>query len=196
MTQFATLLLMQTSCYSFAGKIFLQLKGSGIGLRASACVAKLVMAVWDRYWAVVQLKCGLKVHLFMRYIDDLQVYLRPIARGWMWKNDGWCFDENIIDERDDETRTKEELQKSFDSMFSFLSFTTEVQSEFESEYLPMLDTQIKVDENGLMKYKHYTKPMASNLTLQRATALSKTTIFNLQLHWTRPLQKTVEYKQT
>ena len=45
MIQVATLVLMQTSCYAFGGKIFLQLKGSGIGLRASACEAKLVQLV-------------------------------------------------------------------------------------------------------------------------------------------------------
>ena len=115
MIHVATLLLMQTSCYSFGGKIFLQKKGSGIGLRASACIAKLVMAVWDRLWAQTQLKSGLKVHILMRYIDDLRAYLRAIPKGWRWKHDGWQYEEDPNDMRDSETRTKEELKKSLDS---------------------------------------------------------------------------------
>ena len=82
------------------------------------------------------------------------------------------------DERDDEVRTKEELKKSFDSIFSFLRFTTEAQEDFETNYLPTLDTQTHVDENGLILFRHYDKPMASNTTLQRGTALPKSTVFS------------------
>ena len=178
MVHVATLLLMQTSCYSFGGRIFLQKKGSGIGLRASACIAKLVMAVWDRLWSEMQMKSGLKVHILMRYIDDLRAYLRAIPKGWKWVHNGWCYEEDSNDLRDSETRTKQELQKSFDSIFSFLSFTTEGQQDFEEGYMPTLDTQTKVDTVGLIRFKHYTKPMASNLTLHRDTALSKTTVFS------------------
>ena len=178
MIQVASLVLMQTSCYSFGGKIFLQQSGSGIGLRASACIAKVVMAVWDSLWASIQSGCGFKVNLFMRYIDDLRLYLKPIARGWMWGEKGWYFNKDSDDLRDEETRTKEELQKSFDSILSFLNFTTEGQQDFDTGYLPTLDTQTRVDEVGLIRFKHFDKPMASNLTLQRGTSLSKTTIFS------------------
>ena len=82
MMQVATLVLMKSSCYTFGGYIYLQQTGSGIGLRASACAAKVVMAVWDICWARIQKACGLKVNIFIRYIDDIRVYLRGIARGW------------------------------------------------------------------------------------------------------------------
>ena len=48
MIQVAVMVMMQTSCYSFGGKLYIQQTGSGIGLRGSACAAKLVMArVWQ-----------------------------------------------------------------------------------------------------------------------------------------------------
>ena len=178
MIHVATLVLMKSSCYTFGGHIFLQQSGAGIGLRASACAAKVVMAVWDICWAKCQKACGLKVNVFMRYIDDIRVYLMSISRGWKWNGSNWEFNSEDNDERDDETRTKDELKKSFESIFSFLGFTTEAQDDYDTEYLPTLDTQTHVDVNGLIFYKHYDKPMASNTTLQRGTALPKSTVFS------------------
>ena len=39
----STLALMDSTCYSFGGEIFKQVSGAGIGLRASACMAKLLI---------------------------------------------------------------------------------------------------------------------------------------------------------
>ena len=41
------------------------------------------------------------------------------------------YDPSIEDTRDGETRTREELQKSFDEIFFFLTFTTERENGFE-----------------------------------------------------------------
>ena len=50
----AILALMDSTVYSFGGKIFKQMNGAGIGLRASACMAKLVMGLIDIIWAGMQ----------------------------------------------------------------------------------------------------------------------------------------------
>ena len=57
--QINTLLLMSTSCYTFGGKIYQQRAGSGIGLRGSACSAKVLMGHWDKKWCRMQVKMGL-----------------------------------------------------------------------------------------------------------------------------------------
>ena len=178
MVHIASLVLMQSSVYSFGGNLFLQNEGSGIGLRASACIAKIAMAKWDKEWALCQSLWGLKVHLYMRYIDDLRLFMKPVAVGWWWKDGRWVYDPTITDHRDGETRTREELQKSFDDIFYFLKFTTESEQEFKSGYLPTLDFQTKVLESGLITYRHFDKEVASNLCIQRGTSLSKTTIFS------------------
>ena len=178
MVHIATLVLMQTSLYSFGGKVYQQMSGSGIGLRASACIAKVTMAIWDKEWAVAESLWGLKVHLYFRYIDDLRLYLKAIAKGWWWSDGRWVFDPNIEDHRDPETRTREELQKAFDDVFTFLNFTTESENMFNTGYMPTLDFQTKVMDGGLITYKHYDKEMASNLCIQRGTALSSNTIFS------------------
>ena len=53
MIKISTLVLMETTVYTFGGKIYKQKSGVGIGLRGSASLAKLIMAVWDGKWAKV-----------------------------------------------------------------------------------------------------------------------------------------------
>jgi len=48
MLKIAILVMMESTCYTFGGKIYRQSNGAGIGLRGSTCVAKLVMGVIDR----------------------------------------------------------------------------------------------------------------------------------------------------
>ena len=177
MVHVMTMVMMQSSCYTFGGEIYLQTSGSGIGLRGSACVAKLIMTLWDKLWGKSQQSWKLVVNLFMRYIDDIRIYMKPIRKGWYWHN-GWKFDLHKVDDRDPETRTKEEMNKSFNEIIHFLKFTTEGQQDFPNNYLPTLDFQTQVGDNGLILYKHFDKPMTSNLCIQNGTALSKTTIFS------------------
>ena len=80
----AMLALMNSTCYSFGGQIFKQMWGAGIGLRASACMAKLVMGIIDKKWAGIQLSWDVKIYLYFRYIDDLRIYMHPISKGWTW----------------------------------------------------------------------------------------------------------------
>ena len=107
MIKISTLVLMETTVYTFGGKIYKQKSGVGIGLRGSASLAKLIMAVWDGKWAKVMLSWGLKVQTYFRYIDDLRLYLFPIKKGWIWTSEGWKFDETC-DQRTAMRRTCDE----------------------------------------------------------------------------------------
>ena len=81
MVHVAMVVVMKTSCYSFGGKVYLQTSGSGIGQRVSACAAKIIMAIWDKELALSQRSWGIHINLFMRYIDDLRLYMFPIKKG-------------------------------------------------------------------------------------------------------------------
>ena len=178
MVQTGVLLMMMTSCYSFAGDLYKQESGSGIGLRGSACLAKILMSFWDQSWARMQSNMGLIAQIFFRYIDDLRLYLAPITKGWWWKEGKWLYDNAIEDLRNPEQRTKEEIAKSLGTPVDFLRFTTESEGDFEEKYLPTLDFQLRVLENGRITHRHFSKPMSNNMTLENGTALSKNTIFS------------------
>ena len=176
--QVITLVLMNTSCYSFGGKIFRQKKGAGIGERASACVAKLTMSLWDKLWASEQCMAGLWIPLFIRYIDDIRVYVFPINNGWSWNGEKWMYDENNKDDLNYEERTKKMLLKTFNSVLESITLTAESEAEFSNGMLPTLDFQTRVRNDGEIEFKYFSKPMASGLLIQKGSALAKQTIFS------------------
>ena len=113
------------------------------------------------------------MNLLYRYVDDIRIYMRPLIRGWYWRNNGWTFDPDSEDSRDPETRTIQEMGKSLNSVWKFLKFTTEGEQDFSDNYLPTLDFSTQVQQNGYIKYTFFSKPMSSNLLLSFGTALSK-----------------------
>ena len=169
--------MMRTTCYSFGGEIFLQEEGAGIGLRGSAALAKIVMAIWDQRWAYVMRMWQLTCHLFIRYVDDIRIYTHLLKPGWYWTRCGWRFNSEP-DTRDPVTRTLQELNKSFDCIVSFLNFTTEWEGDFESGFLPTLDMETKVNVNGRITYRFFRKPTCNNLVVQNGTCLPKNTVFS------------------
>ena len=178
MIKCAVLALMDSTCYSFGGQLYKQVWGAGIGLRASACMAKIVMGWIDRMWAKVQVSWDLCAYMYFRYIDDLRIYLYPITKGWMWESSGWKYDDKIVDERSSIERTKDEIAKSLNAVSDFIQFTTEGEEDFHNGFLPTLDFQTKVQETGKILFKFFSKPMANNLTIQYGTGLAKNTIFS------------------
>ena len=176
--QLETIALMSSSCYSFGGDIFLQQDGAGIGERGSACVAKTVMSVWDKWWAQKQTEGGLISPLFIRYVDDVRVYIFPLNSGWYWRNDEWTYDPGIEDPRSQEEKTIQELKKSFNSVLDSILLTTETEKDFQNSFLPTLDFQTHVRDDNEIEFKYFSKPMASGLVIQRGSALSKQTIFS------------------
>ena len=116
MIKVSILALMDSTCYSFGGKIFKQLWGAGIGLRASACMAKIVMGLIDKMWSEIQITWNLKIYLYFRYIDDLRIFLHPISEGWSWEDTGWVYTETT----DTIERTKQEISKSLNAYSSRL----------------------------------------------------------------------------
>ena len=201
---------MTTHCYSFGGKLFIQRMGAGIGLRASACLARIVMCNWDARWTKSQRTEGILALLFVRYVDDLRMF--PIRKGWQWNGNEWTYKESLDEGEEKESdidRTRRELNKSFNDMVDCLEFTTESQEDFDTNTLPTLDVQLNNGIDGVIYFQHFTKPMCNNILLEKGTALSSSTIFNSlrqdltrrmlntkrQINWAERMQIINEYIQ-
>ena len=175
--QIETITLMSSSCYSFGGVVYIQRVGAGIGERGSACVARTVMTMWDKWWSRGQLNAGLVSPLFIRYVDDIRIYIFPINNGWRWEKNRWKFDGNTLDDLSNENRTKQEICKSFNSIMEGISLTMECEWEFDNHFLPTLDFQTHVRDDYEIEFKFFSKPMGSGLVIQAGTALSQQTVF-------------------
>ena len=178
MVQIMVLLLTSTTCYKFAGGLFRQVGGLGIGLRASAALARVAMCTWDILWGRLQAEWGLSLQILFRYVDDIRMYMRPLRKGWKWVGGAWSWSEDDDDERSPEERTIQEVGKSLNSVWEFLSFTTEGEKDFDNCMLPTLDFATHVENNGYLSYQFFSKPMSSNLVLEKGTALSTNCVFS------------------
>ena len=56
-------------------------------------------------------------------------------------------------EEGDKKHTRCEIGKAMNSIFGFLTFTTEVQSDFPDEYIPTLDLSMRMTKEGRIIYK-------------------------------------------
>ena len=57
--------------YTFGGRLFKQLIGGAIGLRLTSVVARLRMVRWARLVRGQLQQMGIKVYLFVFYVDDV-----------------------------------------------------------------------------------------------------------------------------
>ena len=67
-------------------------------------------------------------------------------------------------------KTLQVIQTIMNSICSFLKLTMESVLDFEG-VLPTLDLVIWVGDDNKVLYRHYQKPMASNMVLQRGSAM-------------------------
>ena len=177
MLRIAIIIMSKTTCYSFGGILYLQRSGAGIGLRGSASLAKVCMGLWDKAWSEVMFRWGIKCKIYMRYIDDLRLYAYPIKPGWSWSPSGWTHDPDKIVKNCDIRETCAEFCKTFNSIMDFLEFTTENECDFETGFLPTLDMQTRVSDNGSIEYRFFSKPTNNNLVVENGTALPRNIIF-------------------
>ena len=93
---------------------------------------------------------------------------RPPIKGFIGK----------FDLRDPRVRTCDELNKVFNSVLDFLKFTTESEVDFTDGYLPTLDVETKILDNGKIDYRFFMKPMKNNIVIECGTALSRDIVFS------------------
>ena len=53
--------------------------------------SRVVMGIYDRRLAEVMEREKLEVGMRMRYVDDIQILMKPIKEGWRWKNNKLRF---------------------------------------------------------------------------------------------------------
>ena len=159
--------------YTCGGKLFLQLKGGPTGARVTMAVAQLIMEwFWIRIKAIF-LESGqlYTLHLGMSYVDDVRALIGAFPKGTRFsdgkfrqsgEDDGLLTREEV---------TKRAFQDAINSVVKCLKFTTELQNEFEDNWLPTLDTEMKtLAKENRITLRFYKKPMSSSWLLPEESA--------------------------
>ena len=121
---------MSTHIYKFCRRYFIQQNGGPIGLTSTASLASLIMKIWDSLWMKLLSREGINLLLFMRYVDDVRNFLRPLYEGVRWNGCNFDFNESwevedIMSGKTDQERTTEQLVLAMSSIISFLEFEGE-----------------------------------------------------------------------
>ena len=137
----AVLVCMSSHIYSFGPDLYIQCTGGPIGMRYTASLASVVMKQWDKAWTSLLQREGIDYDLFLRYVDDCRLCMRPLNQGWIWNGETFMYSEESA--RDDEEkgishteRTTREITKAMCSMTTFLTFTGEDSTMFTDCTLP------------------------------------------------------------
>jgi hypothetical protein len=107
-------------------------------------------------------------------LDDGRAVLHPIRAGWRWTGDcleyckRWAMEDEGVTPLE---RTKRVLEATMAGLDTQLTFTMETEEDYKDNWLPTLDTNIRVEEDNKIVYKFYEKPMQNNTVLHKTTAM-------------------------
>ena len=72
-----------------------------------------------------------------------------------------------------ETRTREVILKSMSGIEDYLEFTVESAMDFKEDWLPTLDTSLKISKDNIIMYRFFEKTTTSSMTVQVNTAMEE-----------------------
>ena len=136
--------IMTHHTYRFNDEIFKQSSGTPIGLQIAVSISRLVMVDWDEQMTAKLLVRNLRIELFLRYVDDLNLILRV---NRMEFNTGEPLDLEV-------SKTIKELADSI--MPGVLVFEADCPSNHQNNRLPILDLECW-PQNGIVMFSFYKK---------------------------------------
>ena len=120
-----------THHYKWNGRIYKQVKGGPIGLRATGSVAKTTMDDWIEKYKSILSGHGINVHLIKKYVDDVLVLVDNLRLGTRlegtllrWREE-WEEEDARLG-RSAEENTMDILRTLANQVHDFLEFTSEV----------------------------------------------------------------------
>ena len=135
------------------------------------------MDQWAQEFLVRTQEAGLSLHMFAKYVDDMNVILSMVARGTRWDPDSGKLvhtmeleEEDYTAGRSQEAVTIECVRTIADSVKPRLTFTADLPENNASGMVPMLDVQVWIrhpdpSEDGLgsdlVTWKFYEKGSSS-----------------------------------
>ena len=170
--------LMTNHTYKFDEVIRKQKEGGAIGSDLTGEMARIFMCWWDRKIIEKMNQLGIKVLLYKRYVDDINMIIEYLEGSLEYEGG------RIVEkERTEESGGEKKDQMMFkivkdigNEIHQSIQLTTDTPSENTDGKVPILDLKCWVGEgrDGKIRilYEHYMKSMASRLLVHRQSAMS------------------------
>ena len=178
--------IMRDHHYQFAGKVYKQARGGGIGLRLTGSAASVRMDRRARTIKPIMEENMIKTHVFGKYVDDVNWVLESVGLGTRWDNEKgrlrWDQDWEEEDRRLGTSEDKVTMQAMLgmaNSVAPDLKFTVECADDHEGGRIPMLDLMVWREQgaDGSEKLLHcyYEKPVTSQKVMIKGLAMPMAT---------------------
>ena len=174
--------------YSFGGKYYLQMDGGPIGAHVTMAASRIVMYDWSCHYRTMLENICLWAPLLKGYVDDNRQFTTKMLPGIRFDEEVKQFSlrEELIESdkgnNDLETATRRmetECRKAMNSINPDIQFTTETAYDFPEGRLHTLDTDIWVEEGGILRHSYYQKGMKTPYVLMQASAMASQQKFSI-----------------
>ena len=173
-------LIMDNHMYHFNNVLRKQVKGGAIGLDLTEVIARIFMSWWDRELLKRLTNLGCKIHLYKRYVDDINIIMQKIDPGTKYENEFFINCDTIIDEgevKEDDKRTMLLVKEIGDNISNSISLEIDYPSNNNDRKIPILDMKVWIEffeqENRYyILYEHYIKEVSSRQVIDYRAALS------------------------
>ena len=113
---------------------------------------------------------GISIDMYERFIDDSNLVSEVMEPRWIFcKETGTLnFDEDRVPQNtimNDDKRTALVIKDVANSIHPMIQMEEDFPSNHEDYKIPILDLKCWMDEDGIIRFQHYEKPMASKLIL-------------------------------
>ena len=171
---------MENHVYCVGDKIFLQKGGGPIGLELTGAVMRPFMERWDNMYAKTVEEAGMEMLLYERYVDDSNqvVVSPPLGAKFDKVNKKVVIDpQRIIDDRnmEEDERIASIMKDIANSIMPCIQVKGDWPTKNEDKKLPILDMKVWTNEEGIIMYQHYEKPVCSKTVLNAKSAHSSAT---------------------
>ena len=167
---------MKNHTYKFGNKIRIQKFGGPIGLSLTGELADCVMIDWDKLFLIELNKLGISPEIYERFKDDITLLMESMEKGTMFKDGKLIVDleKKVLDEeKSDDAVTMEVIQEIANSINPMFQFTVDTPSNHENGKLPILDLQVKIneEENNRLDFEFYEKPLKNKKLILSDSAI-------------------------
>ena len=170
-------LIMNNHTYKFEDVIRRQKEGGAIGIDLTGEMARIFMCWWDRQIIEKLNKVGIKVLLYKRYVDDINMVIEFLKDNYKYEAGKLVKEERTgIEEEEKDQKMFKIIKEIGNEIHRSIQLTTDTPSENEDKKVPILDLKCWVergrDGRVYILHEHYMKNMASRLVLHRQAAMS------------------------
>ena len=162
---------LKNHVYTFEGKYFKQVEGGAIGVGLAGEVANVFMIWWDRSLKSLLSESLIRLKLYSRYVDDIDLVTTTIGSGNQSKS---------------EERAMKYIQDIANGIHNSIRVTIDYPTKHPNNRLPVLDLEQWIEEvnvNGVMKHQllhsHFMKEMSNKGVIRKNSALTMSTKTNI-----------------